>query len=168
MKIIISDKISRIIKNKEALEEELNVKLSNRGKELKIEGEAEDEYIAEKVIDAINFGFSIQKATLISKEDLLFEVIPIKNYAKTSNLERVRGRVIGKNGKALGAIATLTECFLEINGNNVGIIGDAEHMQNAHNAIIQIIEGAKHSNVYTGLEKNQIKPLGDLGLRDRE
>ena len=57
MKTIICDKIVRVIKGKRKLERELGVKITNKGKEVSIDGGPEDEYIAEKVIDALGFGF---------------------------------------------------------------------------------------------------------------
>ena len=50
MKKIISEKISRIINAKKELEQELNVKINNRGKEVYIQGNPEDEYTATQVI----------------------------------------------------------------------------------------------------------------------
>ena len=69
MRTIISEKLPRIIKNKKKLEKILNIKITNRGKEVNIEGSPEDEYIAEKVIDAINFGFPFSYAVSIKKEN---------------------------------------------------------------------------------------------------
>ena len=80
MKKLICEKIVRIIKGKKQLEKGLNVKLSIRGKEVTIEGEPEDEYIAEKVIDALEFGFPFSVAILIREEDAMFETLNIKNY----------------------------------------------------------------------------------------
>ena len=48
MKILICDKLPRIIKNKKKLEKKLNIKITNRGKEVKIIGKPENEYLAEK------------------------------------------------------------------------------------------------------------------------
>jgi rRNA processing protein Krr1/Pno1 len=48
----------------------------------------------------------------------------------------------------------------------VGIIGDPEYMENAQEAIISIIHGSKHANVYSNLEKHQVKPVVDLGLKE--
>ncbi len=166
MKKILSEKLPRILKAKKILEKELNMKISNRGKEVYIEGEPEDEYIAEKVIDAINFGFSIPVAIEIKKENLTFEILNIKDYAKGHNLERVRGRIIGKAGKALQTLSNLTNCYLEIKDNKVGIVGDPEHMEHAQEAIILLAKGAKHGNVYAHLERTQPKQILDLGLKE--
>lgn len=168
MKTILSPKLPRIIKNKKKLEQELNIKIFNRGKELKIEGSPEEEYLAEKIIDAINFGFKISDALSIKKEDNEFEILNIKNYTKNKKLERIKARLIGKNGKCLSTLRNLSESFIEIKDNNVGIISPPENLENITNAIIQIIQGAKQSYAYKGLEKNRPQPIYDLGLRNEK
>ena len=82
MKTIYSEKLPRILKSKKRLEAKLNVKITNQGQNVSIDGEAEDEYIAEKVIDALNFGFPFSDALLIKEEDNMFEVINIKDHTK--------------------------------------------------------------------------------------
>lgn len=166
METIYCEKVPRIIKNKKKLEEELNIKIKNRGKEVVIEGTPENEYVAEKVIDALNFGFPFSTALLIKKEENLFEIINIKDHTKRRDLKRIRARIIGKKGKTLGTLHQLTKCHFELKDNYVGIIGDPEYMENAQEAIISIIHGSKHANVYSNLEKHQIKPVVDLGLKE--
>src|SRR3989344_4151516 len=114
MKIIMSEKLPRILKNKERLEKELKVKIENRGKEISIIGKPEDEYIAEKVIDAINFGFIFSTAMLIKKEDFVFEILNIKDYTRRKDLTDVRARIIGKSGKTLKILKDLTDCHFEL------------------------------------------------------
>ena len=165
MKKIFSEKLPRIIKNKKKLEKELGIKITNRGKEIFIEGEAENEYSAEKVIDALNFGFPFEIALLIKKENFIFEILNIKDYTKRKDLERIRARIIGKGGGTLKTLQNLTKCYFELKDNYVGIVGNPEYIENAQEAIISVIRGAKQSNVYNSLEKNQTKPIVDLGLK---
>lgn len=167
MKKIISEKIIRIIKNKTNLEKELNVKLNITGKEITITGEPEEEYIAEKVIEAIDFGFPISNAFSIKREEFLFETLNIKDYTKQKDFERVRGRVIGKDGKALKTLSNLSNCHIELSGNKLGIIGEAECIRNVEEACKLLIKGTKHSNVYSYLEKHgHPEPIIDLGLKE--
>jgi len=168
MKIILSEKLSRIIKNRKRLEEELNVKITNRGKEVFIKGNPTDEYIAEKVIDALNFGFPFSTAILIKEEDFIFEIINIKEYTKRKDLERIRARIIGTKGKTLQTLHQLTKCYFELKDNHIGIIGPAEYLENGQEAVISIIKGAKQSNVYSFLEKHQVKPVIDFGLKNKK
>jgi len=165
MKTILSEKLLRILKNKKRLEKKLNIKISNRGKEVQIHGEPEEEYIAEKVIDALNFGFPFSVAISIKEENLEFEILNIKNHTTRKDLERVRARIIGKGGKTLKTLNQLTKCNFEIKDNQVGIIGLPEYLENAQESVISIIKGSKQSNVYSHLEKNQLKSVLDLGLK---
>jgi KH domain-containing protein len=165
---LICDKLPRITKNRARLEKELNVKITNRGKEVFIDGEPEDEYVAEKVIDALNFGFPFSTAMLIDGEDFVFEAISIKDHTKKQNFPRIRARIIGAKGKTIRTLTELTKCHFEIKDNVVGVIGPPEYLYNANQAIISLIKGTKQSNVYAYLEKHQIKPVVDLGLRDVE
>lgn len=163
---IYSEKLPRILKNKSLLEKKLKVKITNQGKEVFVEGRPEEEYIAEKVINALNFGFEFGIAILIKEEDNLFEIIAIKDYTKRRDLSRIRARIIGKKGKTKKTFTQLTKCFFEIRDNEVGIIGEPEYIENAQTAIISIIKGTKQSNVYAYLEKHQPKPVIDLGLKE--
>ena len=165
MKKILLDKVARIIKNKKRLEKILKVKITNRGKEVFIEGGSENEYTAEKVIDALNMGFPFGTAISIKEDNFSFEILNIKDYTKRKDLERVRARIIGKGGKTLKTLHELTKCYFELNNNNVGIIGDSEHIKNAEGAVVAIIKGAKQSNVYSFLEKHQPEKVIDLGLK---
>jgi len=166
MRKILSEKLPRILKNKKRLEQKLNVKITNRGKEVSITGKSTDEYTAEKVIDALNFGFPFSVAILIKEEDLIFEIINIKEHTNRQDFSRVRARIIGRRGKTLKTLCQLTKCYFELKDNNIGIIGYPEFIKNAQEAVISIIRGSKQSNVYKFLEKNQIGSVVDLGLKE--
>ncbi len=162
---IIIEKLARIIKSRKKLEEVLGIKITNRGTEVYIEGSAEDEYVAEKVLNALDFGFPFSVAIEIKKEDLMFEILNIKEYTNQKNLERVRGRIIGAKGKTIKTISKLSNCYLELKDNRVGIIGEPEFIKNAQEAIIFLAKGTKQGNVYSYLEKHRPEPLVDLGLK---
>ncbi len=165
---IISDNTSKVIKNKNKLGKVLNVKITQKVGAISVEGKPEEEYIAEKVIEAIIFGFPIAVALLIKEEDFVFEILDIKDYTYRKDLETIRARLIGKNGKTLKTLNILTECFFELKDNNVGIIGTPECIKNAQNAVISLVRGSKQANVYSYLEKHQVKPVLDLGLKEKK
>jgi len=168
MKRFVIKKLTRIIKARKKLEEELNVKIINQGKEIIIEGTPEEEYIAEKVIDAVDFGFPLGIAFLIKDEDFFLEIINIKDFTKKRDLKRIRARIIGTKRKTLNAIEHLTKCFFQVRDNEVAIIGDAEYIPNAQESVVSLVRGAKQSNVYAYLEKHQVEPIFDLGLKIKE
>jgi ribosomal RNA assembly protein len=166
MKKIISEKIIRIIKSKGNLEKELNVAIDINGNEITISGEPEDEYIAERVIEALDFGFPFSAALQIKKEDIIFDILNIKECTTQKNFARVRGRVIGKDGKALKTISSLSDCHIELSGNKIGIIGNCENIRTVEEACKLLTKGSKHANVYAYLEKHRIEPIIDLGLKE--
>ncbi|GIU68343.1 MAG: RNA-processing protein [Candidatus Pacearchaeota archaeon] len=166
MEKIFFDKISRILKNRKRLEDKLKVKIVIHGNYILIEGEPEKEYIAKKVLDALNFGFPLSVAFLIKDKDFEFEELNIKDYTKRKDLSVVRARIIGKKGKTFRTLNQLTNCFFEIKGNRVGIVGEPEYIKNAQNSIISLVRGAKQANVYHFLEKHRVKPVFDFGLKE--
>ena len=166
VKKLIIDKLPRITRNRKKLEETLKVKITNRGKEVYIDGKAEKEYLAEKVIEALNFGFPYATALLLKNPDFTFEKINIKEYTKSHNLKNVRGRIIGRDGRALKTLSNLTECFLEIKDNEVGVIGDSEKIHSAQEAVTLLAQGSKHGSVYSHLERQKQAPIYDLGLKE--
>lgn len=166
--IINVDNLEKITENKIKLERALKIKLTIQEKEVTIEGKPEDEYIGEKVISALDFDFPLSVALLIRKEDFLFEILNIKNYTRRKDLETIRARIIGTGGKTLKTLNSLTKCYFEMKDNEIGIIGSPENIEHGRNSVISIIQGAKQANVYSYLEKHQIKPIGDLGLKEQK
>lgn len=166
METIIVESFKRVLKNRTRLEKVLGVKISVNQSEITIEGAAEDEYIAEKVLQALDFGFPMKIALGIKKNEFLFEILNIKEYTRRKDFERIRARIIGKGGKSLSTLSNLTECFFELKDNMVGIVGPAENIKNAQEGILALIRGSKHGNVYSYLEKHQVKEPEDLGLKD--
>ena len=162
---ILSEQIGRIIKSKKRLEETLNLKITNRGKEVSIVGSPEDEYIGQKVIDAINFGFLTSTALLIKTEENVFEILDIKSYTKRKDMKTIRGRLIGTGGRTLKTLTDLSNSHVELKDNQLGIIAPAENIEAIQNGIILIIQGSKQTNIYSFLEKNRPKPVEDLGLK---
>ncbi len=168
MEKIIVSKLPRILKAKKQLEKRLNIKITNRGREIYFDGKPLDEYSAQLVLEAMDFGFSLSSALKIKEEDAILEILNIKDYTKRNDLSRIRARIIGKEGKTINTLRNLTQCDIETNGNSVGIIGEPLLIENAHNAIVSIIQGSKQANVYAFLEKHRVEPVFDLGLKDKK
>ena len=164
---LLTDNLPRILKNKKKLEELLKVKISNRGREIELVGASEQEFLSEKVIRALEIGFPFSEVLNLIDEEATFETIHIKDHTTKADLKRIRARIIGANGKTIKTISDLTKCALEIKDNTIGIIGELEYIKNAIAAIISLIKGTKQGNVYAYLEKHQIKPEEDLGLREK-
>jgi len=160
---------SRILRNKRKLEASLKVKLKKKGRNMLIEGEGEEEFIAEKVLEALNFGFKLEQALLLKREDFVLEEILIKNFTKRKDLSRIRARIVGKKGQTKKHIQDISNCLIALKDNTVAIIGEAQDIRQAMNGVINIIQGSKQGSVYSFMErcKKESKQRGqDLGLKE--
>jgi ribosomal RNA assembly protein len=122
---------------------------------------------AREVIQAIARGFSPEKALRLFDEELLmFETIDLTNIASTEkDLQRLRGRIIGKDGKSREIFETLTDVRMSVYGKTVSIIGYPEHNTVARKGIEMLLEGSSHGPVYKFLEKKKSElKRSDLGL----
>lgn len=109
--------------------------------------------VVKNIVEAIGRGFNPNLALELLKEENSYELINIEDYiGKNKALERIRGVVIGKEGKARKNIEKLTGVHLSIYGKTIAIIGSAEKVAIAHHAIEMFLTGAKHSTVYRFLE----------------
>jgi KH domain-containing protein len=155
MEEIYIGNIRKIIQNKETLEEQLEIEISNRGKNVFVKGNAEKEFVALKVLKALDLGFSLECAFQLKKEEILFQRLNIKELTKRKDLERIRARVIGTHRKTLNCLEKLTNCSICLKDNDIGIIGDSEEIEDALQAITSIVQGSKQGNVYARLEKQR-------------
>jgi len=165
MKKVICEKPMRISKIKGVLKKITKVNIEINGKEIDLEGKPEDEFIAEKVIYALDFGFPFSAAVTIKQEDFHFEILDIKDYTPRKDLKTIKGRIIGKGGKTLKILVSLSNCFFEINENKIGLIGPIEYIKTARESIISLIRGSKQANVYRKLEKANFEPVEDFGIK---
>jgi len=161
--------IRKVLQNKARLEKQLKIKITNKGKNLFISGEPENEFIALEIIDAINLGFSITRALLLKDENTNLQTLNIKDISRKHNLEEVRARIIGKQGRTLKTLNKLTNCAISLQDNQVGIIGDVEYIEDAIQAITSVIQGSKQGHVYGRLERqNKEKRLENKGINLEE
>lgn len=160
MKILIFDKTIELRRNKIELEEKLNIKITTLGKKVTITGAPIDEYEASLVLDAINLGFSAKKALQLKDESKIFRVLNIKNLTRKKNLQNVRARIIGKEGKTKRTIENITNSDIVIKDNEIGIIADAESIEDTITGISNLIRGTKEANTYRYLEKINTKRKG--------
>jgi len=135
-----------------------NITVDSAGGLVLVEGEDADLFIrAVATIHAISRGFSPERAyVLLEEDDLYIEVIDISEAASTpEQMDRLRGRVIGRNGRARTQIEDMTQTSISVYGKTVAVIGDVEQIRVALDAIDMLISGVEHETVFAFLEKKR-------------
>ncbi|MDI6718662.1 MAG: KH domain-containing protein [Methanomicrobiales archaeon] len=111
---------------------------------------------AADVAKAIGRGFSPERAFQLLDEDMMLEVIDLSNAADSpQQLERVRGRVIGRAGRSREQIEDMTGTQISIYGKTVSIIGLPEQIRIARTAIEMLLSGVPHETVFSFLDKKR-------------
>ena len=72
-----------------------------------------------------------------------------------------KARLIGTNGKARKSIEALTFTNISVYGKTVAIIGEIKEAEIAKQALINLIMGSKHGNVYAFIDKRK-KSLDEI------
>ena len=63
--------------------------------------------------------------------------------------------MIGREGKTRRLIEDLTECYVSIYGKTIAIIGAADSVAIARQAVESLLQGSTHANVYKYLERKR-------------
>jgi len=152
-------------KTKKIIEKKLSVELQidseTGGITITLTENAEDPSLlfkAKDVVTAIGRGFSPEHAfRLIRDEEAVLDIIDLRVIfgRSESDIRRVKGRIIGMNGKTRRIIEELTEANVVVYGHTVAIIGDIEQVQAAREAIQMLIRGSLHSTVYRFLHRKR-------------
>jgi len=152
-------------RTKKSIEEKLSV-------ELQIDGETGDVNIlmkenaadpsmlfkAKDVVTALGRGFSPEHAfRLIRDEEAVLDMLDLRAiFGKSeADIKRVKGRIIGMNGKTRTIIEELTDAHVAVYGHTVAIIGTMEQVQVAREAIEMLIKGSMHGTVYRFLHRKR-------------
>ena len=151
-------------KVKQYIEERLKVKLdvdSEGSVTITLSEKASDPSLllkAKDVVTAIGRGFSPDVTfRLIRNEDDIFDMIDLRQIfgRSESDIKRIKGRIIGADGKTRKLIEELTEANVVVYGHTVGFIGNFEQVDAARNAAQMIIEGCQHHTVYKYLQRKR-------------
>lgn len=124
----------------------------------KLEKDALAAMTALDVIRAVARGFSPQKAYKLWNPNIYLETIDLTEFLGPSSkaLERVRARIIGREGKVRNYISRLTTTDIVIYGKTVSILGEPENVGLAKEAIFKIIDGLPHNAVFRFLESRRM------------
>ena len=172
VKTILIDNLKKIKKAVPKIEAKVKVRFSFGNNLVLIRGSELNEFLVEKIVHAVDFGFDVEDALLLLGQNHSLEFIDIKDHTRRKNLHDVRGRLIGTDGKVLNTLENLTGSILVMKDNRIGIIAESNSLSKVNQAIESIIHGAKQGNAYAFLERlNRSKRKEafieeDLGLRD--
>jgi ribosomal RNA assembly protein len=116
-------------------------------------------WVAKDMIRAIGRGFNERIAFSLIDPEVFLRVITLEDSKNKKRMQRIRGRIIGENGRTRKIIEEVTKCNISIYGDTVTIIGRYEdgEIDIAQEAIEMIISGIKHGTVYKFLEKFRIQ-----------
>jgi ribosomal RNA assembly protein len=105
------------------------------------------------IVKAIGRGFSPTRAMMLDNEDYDLAILELDEVVGPSHnaQERIKGRIIGKEGKSRALIEELTETNISVYGGTVAIIGNIEALPTAREAVMMLIRGRFHKTVYNYL-----------------
>jgi ribosomal RNA assembly protein len=170
---ITKDRIAVLIgtkgETKKELEKETSCRIDVDSKEgdVTITGkDAINMFALREVIKAIARGFNPDLAKQLLKQDYILDVISLNDYSKEkTHQQRLKGRVIGMDGKSRHTIEELTECYISVYGKTIAVIGKIEMAGICKRALETLLAGSPHSNVYKWLER-QRRLMRKKGLDD--
>ena len=150
---------------KSAIERKLSVSLEVDSKtgtvEIIIPTTSEDPTVlfrAKEVVTAIGRGFAPNHAfRLLDDDEIIFEIIDLRERVgrSPSDIKRLKGRVIGKEGKTRRIIEELSEANISVYGHTISIIGYPDQASIAREAVSMLIGGSLHGTVYRYLHKKR-------------
>ena len=113
---------------------------------------------AKEVVTAIGRGFSPENAfRLLEDDEATLEIIDLRETVgrSLSDMKRLKGRVIGKEGKTRRIIEEMTEANVSVYGHTISIIGNMDEVETAKEAIRMLIRGSLHRTVYRFLHRKR-------------
>ena len=124
-------------------------------------------FIVRNVVRAIGRGFSPKNALQLMNEDFDLIIMDLEEYVgRSKNAQnRVKGRIIGKEGKSRTMIEELTECLVSVYGGTVAIIGPYDMLPVSKEAVKMLINGSFHKTVWNHLyayRRKMKKEKGEL------
>ncbi|MCF7798937.1 KH domain-containing protein [Candidatus Woesearchaeota archaeon] len=113
-------------------------------------------YLLKDLVRAIARGFNPEIAKRLLKQDYVLDVLNLSDYVKSKDqMLRLKGRVIGKNGKARTIIEELTDTSISVYGKTIAVIGFCDNAAVAKKALESLLTGSPHSSVFKWLEQHR-------------
>lgn len=115
-------------------------------------------FLCERIVKAVGRGFTPGDAMNLTKENYDLQVLQLRDYGDTKReFIRLKGRVIGKEGKSRRKIEMMTGCKIVVFGKTVSIIGPSDGITLARKAVSMLLSGAKHGTVFRMFETRKKK-----------
>lgn len=137
----------------------VSITVDSRSGEVVVESAGDDilsaqPFKATEIVTAIGRGFSEQNAMLLMDDGNRLHIMDIRDYAGKSaaSMGRIRGRIIGEDGRARRNIEQLGHSHISVYGKTVSIIGSEHRMRTVVAAVNSILAGGMHSAAYGKLE----------------
>ena len=110
---------------------------------------------ARDIVIAIGRGFSPERALSLVDDDIVLDIIDLRETfgRNERDIARLKGRVIGREGKIRRLIEEMTNAKVSVYGHTISMIGDYETVTAAREAIELLLKGKQHSTVYKLLRK---------------
>ena len=107
-----------------------------------------------EIVTAIGRGFSPETAMTLLKGENTLHVIDLREFVgkSQSQVERIKGRIIGEGGKARKNMEQLSDTSISVYGRTVAIIGETSKLKITVDAISSLSNGRMHGAVYNKLE----------------
>ncbi len=117
-----------------------------------------------ELVRAISRGFSPERAfRLLEDEEVMLDVIDLSDLASSPRqLERLRGRIIGKGGTSRAQIEDMTGTSISVYGKTVAIIGLPGQIKTARSAVEMLLQGVPHEHVYAFLDRKKKEAKHDM------
>jgi len=114
---------------------------------------------AVEIVTAIAKGFSPQRANRLLEGESVLHIIDLREFVGKSGsaLERIKGRIIGVDGKARKTMEQLAGTYISIYGHSVAVIGNSDEIRLTNEAVAMLAHGSMHKSVYNMLQEARRK-----------
>jgi len=118
---------------------------------------------AMEIVTAIGRGFSPEKAITLLKGDNTLHVMDLREFSgkSSSDIERIKGRIIGEGGRARRNMENLSGTYISVYGKTVSVIGNSNKLRQVVDAISSLSNGSIHGAVYQKLESSNRREKED-------
>jgi ribosomal RNA assembly protein len=144
-------------RTKELIEKKCNVTLAiDDDGDVEVDGDSTDTFFAKDIVKAIGRGFAPKDALKLADQDYNLYIIALKDIVDSDKaITRLKGRVIGTEGRIKGDIEAATQSVISVYGNTISIISRIDTLGYAREAIGMLLEGATHAALQTYLSKTR-------------